>query len=110
MKAFFEAATAVPVRSLPHRNWDSCSPPLMIVRQISTMPCSIPERQMRYNCGASMAKRDNVKPDIVAGVPDSGTAHAVGYAIYTDRDLSFSLALADPDAVSMVVRRLTPTK
>jgi amidophosphoribosyltransferase len=36
--------------------------------------------QMRYNCGAKMAKRDNVKPDIVAGVPDSGTAHAVGYA------------------------------
>ncbi|MBE6014405.1 MAG: amidophosphoribosyltransferase [Lachnospiraceae bacterium] len=36
--------------------------------------------QMRYNCGANMAKRDNVKPDIVAGVPDSGTAHAVGYA------------------------------
>ena len=27
-----------------------------------------------------MAMRDNVKPDIVAGVPDSGTAHAVGYA------------------------------
>ena len=36
--------------------------------------------QMRYNCSASMAKRDNVKADIVAGVPDSGTAHAVGYA------------------------------
>ena len=36
--------------------------------------------QMRYNCGAKMADRDNVKPDIVAGVPDSGTAHAVGYA------------------------------
>ncbi len=36
--------------------------------------------EMRYNCGAKMAKRDNVKPDIVAGVPDSGTAHAVGYA------------------------------
>ena len=36
--------------------------------------------QMRYNCGKLMAKRDNVKPDIVAGVPDSGTAHAVGYA------------------------------
>ena len=27
-----------------------------------------------------MAQRDNVKPDIVAGVPDSGIAHAVGYA------------------------------
>ena len=36
--------------------------------------------QMRYNCGAKMAQRDNVEADIVAGVPDSGTAHAVGYA------------------------------
>jgi len=36
--------------------------------------------QMRYRCGAALAKRDTVKPDIVAGVPDSGTAHAVGYA------------------------------
>ncbi|MCI5822607.1 MAG: amidophosphoribosyltransferase [Lachnospiraceae bacterium] len=36
--------------------------------------------EMRYRCGAKMAQRDNVKPDIVAGVPDSGTAHAVGYA------------------------------
>ena len=36
--------------------------------------------KMRYNCGALLADRDNVQPDIVAGVPDSGTAHAVGYA------------------------------
>ncbi|MCI8550553.1 MAG: amidophosphoribosyltransferase [Lachnospiraceae bacterium] len=36
--------------------------------------------QMRYNCGAKLAKRDNVQPDTVAGVPDSGTAHAIGYA------------------------------
>ena len=36
--------------------------------------------EMRYNCGANMAKRDNVDVDVVAGVPDSGTAHAVGYA------------------------------
>ena len=36
--------------------------------------------QMRYDCGCRMAKRDNVHPDIVAGVPDSGTAHAIGYA------------------------------
>ncbi len=36
--------------------------------------------QMRYNCGKCLAERDNVKPDIVAGVPDSGTAHAVGYS------------------------------
>ncbi len=35
---------------------------------------------MRYKCGKLLARRDNVKPDIVAGVPDSGTAHAIGYA------------------------------
>jgi amidophosphoribosyltransferase len=39
--------------------------------------------QMRYNCGKHMAQRDSLtKDDIdtVAGVPDSGTAHALGYA------------------------------
>ena len=37
--------------------------------------------QMRYNCGRLLAKRDEkVSADSVAGVPDSGTAHAVGYA------------------------------
>mgnify|MGYP000347216660 FL=1 len=36
--------------------------------------------QMRYNCGKLLARRDNVEADTVAGVPDSGTAHAVGYA------------------------------
>ncbi len=39
---------------------------------------------MRYRCGAKLAERDrangNVQPDLVAGVPDSGTAHAIGYA------------------------------
>lgn len=35
---------------------------------------------MRYECGKRMAQRDHVKPDIVAGVPDSGIAHAIGYA------------------------------
>lgn len=36
--------------------------------------------KMRYECGAKLAKRDNAEPDSVAGVPDSGIAHAVGYA------------------------------
>ncbi len=40
--------------------------------------------KMRYRCGEMLAKRDEsrqeVKPDIVAGVPDSGIAHAIGYA------------------------------
>ena len=36
--------------------------------------------EMRYRCGSLLAKRDDIKPDIVAGVPDSGTAHAIGYS------------------------------
>jgi amidophosphoribosyltransferase len=35
--------------------------------------------ECRYKCGASLAKRDNVKADFVCGVPDSGVGHAVGY-------------------------------
>jgi amidophosphoribosyltransferase len=38
--------------------------------------------EMRYKCGSIMAKRDkgNVEPNLIAGVPDSGIAHAIGYA------------------------------
>lgn len=35
---------------------------------------------MRYNCGRMLARRDSVKSDLVAGIPDSGIAHAIGYA------------------------------
>ena len=40
--------------------------------------------QMRYNCGERLAMRDDVHAHMVAGVPDSGTAHAVGYANKSD--------------------------
>lgn len=36
--------------------------------------------EMRCRCGAMLARRDDAHPDTVAGVPDSGTAHAIGYA------------------------------
>ena len=36
--------------------------------------------KMRYECGRLLAKRDDAKPDSVAGVPDSGIAHAIGYS------------------------------
>jgi amidophosphoribosyltransferase len=35
----------------------------------------------RENCGRFLAKRDNVNADLVSGVPDSGTSHAIGYAM-----------------------------
>ena len=38
--------------------------------------------KMRNRCGEYLAKRDegNIEPDLIAGVPDSGIAHAVGYS------------------------------
>ncbi len=34
----------------------------------------------RYRCGAELARSDSVNVDCVAGIPDSGVAHAIGYA------------------------------
>ncbi len=37
--------------------------------------------KVRENCGKCLAVADNIKADLVSGVPDSGTAHAIGYAL-----------------------------
>lgn len=39
--------------------------------------------KMRYHCGDRLASRDHVAADSVAGVPDSGIAHAIGYATHS---------------------------
>jgi len=36
--------------------------------------------ETRYRCGAALAKKDNVEADFVAGIPDSGLGHAIGYS------------------------------
>jgi amidophosphoribosyltransferase len=36
---------------------------------------------VRERCGSTLAKNDDVKADLVAGVPDSGVGHAIGYAM-----------------------------
>jgi len=36
---------------------------------------------VRERCGRSLAKSDQVKADLIAGVPDSGVGHAIGYAM-----------------------------
>lgn len=35
---------------------------------------------VRYRNGAIMARNDDVSADMIAGIPDSGIAHAIGYA------------------------------
>jgi amidophosphoribosyltransferase len=37
--------------------------------------------EARYRCGAALARRDPTPVDVVAGIPDSGTGHAMGYAL-----------------------------
>jgi amidophosphoribosyltransferase len=37
--------------------------------------------ESRYRSGAALAKRDATPVDVVAGIPDSGTGHAMGYAL-----------------------------
>ena len=46
--------------------------------------------KMRYNCGKCLARRDkgHIEPDLVAGIPDSGIAHAIGYA--NESEVEFS--------------------
>jgi amidophosphoribosyltransferase len=34
----------------------------------------------RYKCGAALAKNDDLEADFVAGIPDSGIGHAMGYS------------------------------
>ena len=36
--------------------------------------------KVRYICGAHLAQNDNQEVDLVAGIPDSGTGHGLGYA------------------------------
>ncbi|MBA3030417.1 MAG: amidophosphoribosyltransferase [Desulfobacteraceae bacterium] len=35
---------------------------------------------VRYRCGSALAASDDVEVDVVAGIPDSGIGHAIGYA------------------------------
>lgn len=35
----------------------------------------------RERCGRAMARGDEVEADLVAGIPDSGVGHAIGYAV-----------------------------
>ena len=35
---------------------------------------------VRYRCGSALGKNDDVEIDCVAGIPDSGIGHAIGYA------------------------------
>jgi len=35
---------------------------------------------IRYRCGTALARADDTEVDFIAGIPDSGTGHAIGYS------------------------------
>ena len=73
----------VKVLSLPNKTNKICSFLWVYFGYPSSSYEGVSVEEMRNKCGSLMAKRDNISRsdiDIVAGVPDSGTAHAVGYA------------------------------
>ena len=74
----------------PRRCTNSASPPRKDSRSVpsfgyitATRPPltkGINVESVRYRCGAALAKKDNAAIDLVAGIPDSGTGHGLGYA------------------------------
>lgn len=71
---------AVKTLVMPGKNMKICTFLWIYYGYPSSSYEGVSVEEMRYRCGRLLARRDNVKPDIVAGVPDSGTAHAIGYA------------------------------
>lgn len=52
---------------------------------------------VRENCGRALARRDrDIEVDLVAGVPDSGVAHAIGYAMESGKPLRRPLVKYTP--------------
>jgi amidophosphoribosyltransferase len=52
--------------------------------------------ECRYKCGAALAKRDDLETDFVAGIPDSGVGHAMGYSHETNIPLKRPYAKYTP--------------
>ena len=52
---------------------------------------------VRERCGRCLARRDrDIKTDVVSGVPDSGTGHAIGYAIESGKPFKRPLVKYTP--------------
>jgi len=67
-------ATALPVRKTCAFLWIYTGYPSSIYDGVSV-------ESARERCGAALARNDHVEADFVAGIPDSGVGHALGYAM-----------------------------
>lgn len=71
----------VEVVALPHHRCQTCAFLWVYYGYPASTYEGINTEAARYRSGAALAKRDPTPVDVVAGIPDSGTGHAMGYAI-----------------------------
>lgn len=71
------------VRSLPRPEMSMCAFFWIYFGFPSSSYEGVNVENARYKCGEMLAQRDPAEGDIVAGVPDSGVGHALGYSHYT---------------------------
>ena len=74
----------VEVLAVPQKNLRICSFLWVYYGYPSSAYEGVNVEQARYRCGAALARAEMANSqtaDLVAGIPDSGTGHAMGYAI-----------------------------
>lgn len=78
----FVSPEGVEVLSAPKKEMKVCSFLWVYYGYPTSSYEGVNVEEMRYKCGAMLAQRDrgHVEPNMIAGVPDSGIAHAIGYA------------------------------
>ncbi len=76
----FITPEAVEVKKPPNDQMKICTFLWVYYGYPSSVYEGVNVEQMRYRCGDMMASRDHVEADSVAGIPDSGTPCAIGFA------------------------------
>jgi amidophosphoribosyltransferase len=67
-------------KKLPQDNMQICAFLWVYYGYPSSSYEGINVEYVRNRCGAKLAENDDIRPDFVAGIPDSGIAHGLGYA------------------------------
>lgn len=68
-------------KALPEKEMQVCSFLWVYYGYPASSYEGINTEDARNRCGAALARNDNEEVDLAAGIPDSGTAHAIGYAV-----------------------------
>ena len=77
---FINRDRAVEVKSPPRKEMKICAFLWIYYGYPTSCYEGVNVELMRNRCGEILARNDNAEVDYIAGIPDSGTPHAVGYA------------------------------